>query len=82
MACPRCGGHGRVPLVPSLLSTLALVKKHGQLTSCDLFELAPDIRGSSKTLANNRLEALRKLGWLRRESKRGGLWIYVLVGKP
>lgn len=78
-SCGACDGTGRVPLPPSLLEMLILLKNRRQLTATDLRRLTKADVGV--TAINNRLEELRRLGLVERErytgpgrGKHGWLW--------
>lgn len=72
--CHHCAGSGEVELSPHLLAVLIQVRKSGEATASDLHaSLATPIL---VTAFNNRLEQLRKLGFLVRDRRDGKTWVY------
>lgn len=71
--CPTCAGTGRAPMPEALQETLDVLPKRGTFTAADIQTKIP----STVTInaVNNRLEALRELGMLKRE-RNGKFWNY------
>lgn len=80
--CPECDGSGKVPLTEVLTATLGAVSAlGGSATAPQLFEI-DDWGGVSVTALNNRLEDLRRFGFLDRKHTKGGKgWTYTLRTK-
>lgn len=78
--CPSCKGTGKIILSIGLQNTLALFKTAKQrFTAQELYDADPTATQTSNAI-NNRLERLRKDGFLKRE-KLGRLWTYKLAPK-
>jgi len=73
VTCTRCGGHGTVPLVPSLLETLLAIERHSEVTASGLRKVLVDDTGKPLriTALHNRLVELESLGLVRRTRKTG-----------
>lgn len=70
--CETCGGSGRQPLSPSMRETLGAIPKRGTVVAEDLLS---KIKGVQQTAINNRLEGLRRYGFVKRE-RFGKFWRY------
>lgn len=70
--CETCGGSGRQELWPALIETLNTIPKRGAVVAADIF---PKIKGVQLTAINNRLEGLRRYGFVKRE-RCGKFWRY------
>ena len=69
--CPKCHA-GRVPMPEILLATLREVRRTPGFKASELLDRFP---GVGVTAINNRLEDLRKHGYVRRE-RAGHAWKY------
>ena len=76
IACTRCGGTGIVNLPPEYVTTLKVLGA-GAKTATDLYRCMSDC--VSPSAANNRLEWLRRHGFVTRERINGKQWAYRLV---
>lgn len=72
--CETCHGTGREPLSELLTETLGMLGRR-QATAVDLM-----IDGMTKNAINNRLEHLRRLGFVQRQ-RRGKFWVYSAAKK-
>lgn len=81
IACPRCCGTGRTELPRVLLEVLVCCFRQGALgqASWCAQEVAARL-AIEPTAANNRLELLRKLGFLSR-TKHGRTWRYARLAQ-
>lgn len=73
--CPRCGGHGKIPLTDMLSETLEAIGGVASSTP----DIAERLGGLSLPLVTNRLRMLERLGlvWRRRENApTGGIWYW------
>ncbi len=78
MNCPKCNGHGKIPLTVDLHNTFLIVEKLGTASAAQI-QAELDTAGNFHVTAfNNRLEFLFKLGLLKRE-KKSRQWIYSLA---
>lgn len=74
MKCPNCAGTGRSSLPEALQETFDAIPKRGrQFRASDIQALVPG--AVTVNAINNRLEALRDLGFLQRE-RWGKYWLY------
>jgi len=73
MACPKCAGTGRIEL-PRVLQEVLTCFARASWSAAEMSHYL----AIAQTAANNRLELLRKLGFLRRE-KQGRTWYYETV---
>lgn len=79
IGCPACGGCGKVPFAkvhPRLARLCERLYAMPPLSAADLWRANQDECGV--TGFNNRLEKLRRLGFVERE-KRGRAWLYRLT---
>lgn len=76
--CPTCKGKSTIDMSPRLRETFALFPRGKRLTSADVHTLLES--GSSTNSVNNRLEDLRKLGFLDRK-RTGKYWSYFRAPK-
>lgn len=72
--CPECAGSGTVKLPELLAETLASLGKR-KFTAA---EISGDFPTITVNAINNRLESLRRLGFVQRE-RRGKFWLYSRV---
>ena len=68
--CPKCTGHGQIPLSDELIDVLEILNKHPEITAMDVHKLAKDGKWIIPSAINNRLVDLEKLQLVTRE-KRG-----------
>lgn len=80
MICPQCKGEGEIPLSEVLQCTLGAIDAlGGSATAPQLYEVA-GWGGVGVSALNNRLEDLRKAGFVDRKRTHGGKgWTYFLL---
>lgn len=76
--CPTCHSSGTILLGDAHFETLQKFKHQKQWTAPGLHKVATD--GVTVGAINNRMEDLRKLGFLGR-TRSGKVWIYFRTGK-
>lgn len=81
MPCSKCDGCGSSPLQPELQVTLDLLRREGPLTSPGVYQFLVTDDHASETWVNNRLETLRRLGFVTRKKVNARTWLYSAV-KP
>lgn len=72
MTCPRCGGSGEIELPLDLLEIFSKISKSGKATARALHA---DLTGITCSAVNNKLERLRKAGFVTRQ-RDGRAWYY------
>lgn len=76
--CGNCDGVGSAPMRDKYWQVLVLLRRLRKATSADVLPLLPP--GSTRPVANKRLEYLRRNGFatrtLKQDSKTKPLWIY------
>lgn len=78
MTCPKCNGHGVLPLTVELHNTFLIVEKLKEASAAQIQAKLDTAGNFHVTAFNNRLEFLYKLGLLKRE-KKSRQWIYSLA---
>jgi len=73
--CPKCVGHGQIPLSPVLATTLSQVARHKEISTIDLVAKLSLKEKIEPTALNNRLVALFEMGFVdRRHQGRSWIW--------
>lgn len=75
VCCPKCNGDGKIPMPDELWEVLNVLRWHGPKCA-EQVALEVDWFGH-QTAINNRLEALRDMGLVKRE-KKGRMWMYAV----
>lgn len=73
--CANCSGKGSAPMHDKYWKVLLLLRAKRKLTTNDIQDLSPE--GSSETVANKRLEFLRRHGFATRTRQYvKPMWVY------
>jgi len=75
--CPKCAGHGQIPLSDELLDILEILQRHPGITAMEVHKLAKDGKWIITSAVNNRLVDLEKFQLVTRE-KRGKSFFWKL----